>query len=116
MRVGKEKQLLKHIIEYCKEIQDAVERIETVDNLLSDRFYQNALSMPLAQIGELSRNFSDEFKELHSDVPWIQMKGLRNHLVHGYLKIDWTEVWDTAVNDIPELKAKCVEIEKEIEK
>lgn len=53
MRTNKDGQLLRHIVEYCNQVEEAVTRIETVENLLSDQFSRNALAMPLAQIGEL---------------------------------------------------------------
>lgn len=115
MRTNKDRQLLKHILEYCNRVGEAVKRIETEEKLLSDSFNQDALAMPLAQIGELARILSDEFKNVYADVPWRKISGLRNHLIHGYGDIDWTEIWDTAINDIPGLKRKCMKIQNEIE-
>ena len=115
MRTNKDRQLLKHIFEYCNRVEEAVKRIETEEKLLSDSFNQDALAMPLAQIGELARILSDEFKNVYTNIPWRKISGLRNHLIHGYGDIDWTEIWDTAINDIPELKGKCTKIQKEID-
>ena len=114
MRANKDKQILRHIIEYCKDVGDTIEEIGTVDKLLGSKIYRNALSMPLVQIGELARILSDGFKEESPDVPWSQIKGLRNHLVHSYGEIDWDRIWETAVNDIPDLQQKCIKIEQNI--
>ena len=111
MRTNKDGQLLRHIVEYCNQVEEAVTRIETVENLLSDQFSRNALAMPLAQIGELVRILSDKFKRKYKDIPWAEIKGLRNHLVHNYGQTDWDRVGNTAVTDIPEFKAKCLEID-----
>ena len=112
----KNKHLLLHLLDYCDQVQDAVDRIGTFENLVSSSFCKNALSMPLVQIGELIGNLTDDLKEAHTHIPWVQIRALRNVLVHSYGKIEWERIWDTAVNDIPELKAKCVEIEQEIER
>ena len=114
MRTNKDKQLLKHILEYCSRVEEAVKRIGTEENLLADSFNQDALAMPLAQIGELARILSDEFKSIYGEIPWRKISGLRNHLIHGYGQIDWTEIWDTAVYDIPELKEQCAQIHNEM--
>ena len=83
--------------------------------MLADTFNQDALAMPLAQIGELARILSDEFKNAYGEIPWRKISGLRNHLIHGYGQIDWAEIWDTAVNDIPELKGECRRMYREME-
>ena len=110
----KNKHILLHILDYCEQVEDAVDKIGTFENLVSTSFNKNALSMPLVQIGELIGNLTDELKEANSHIPWIQIKALRNVLVHSYGKIEWDKIWETAVNDIPDLKARCAEIEKEI--
>ena len=89
MRTNKDKQLLRHILEYCSRVENAVKRIETEENLMADAFNQDALAMPLAQIGELARILSGQ--------------------------IDLTEIWDTAVNDIPELKGECMHIYQDMD-
>ena len=111
----KNKHILLHILDYCDQVEEAVDKIGTFENLISTSFNKNALSMPLVQIGELIGNLTDELKERHSHIPWVQIKALRNVLVHSYGKIDWDKIWDTAINDIPKLKTKCIAIEKELE-
>ena len=97
----KNKHLILHIDNYCNQVQETIKEIGYYDNLDSSFIYQNALAMPLLQIGELVRNLSDEFKKNHSDIPWIEIRALRNVFVHSYGKIDWRKVWETAINDIP---------------
>lgn len=110
----KDKHLMLHIVEYCEQIKEAVDKIETLENLKSSNFNKNALSMPLVQLGELAGLLTDELKEKYSHIPWIQVKALRNVLVHSYGKIEWDKVWYTAVNDIPELKKECIKIQREL--
>ena len=59
----------------------------------------------LMQIGELAKTaLSDESKVMITTIPWKQLYGMRNRIVHGYSGVDMTIVWDTIRNDLPILK------------
>lgn len=56
------------------------------------------------QIGELAKQqLSDETKESINEIPWKQLYGMRNRIVHGYDGVNLTIVWATIKNDIPML-------------
>ena len=64
----------------------------------------------LMQVGELAKTaLSDETKTQITTIPWKQLYGMRNRIVHGYSGVDMRIVWDTIHDDLPELKD---EIEK----
>lgn len=65
-----------------------------------------AVVSQLMLIGEAVRRLSPEFCAQHSLVPWHQMAGMRNRLIHHYDKIDWPLVWSTAASDVPGLLAE----------
>ena len=52
------------------------------------------------------RHISNEFQEKHPELPWFQMRGIRNKIVHDYLEINVDVIWDTVKNDLPALKAQ----------
>lgn len=54
-------------------------------------------------VGEACYMLTREFRELHSDMDWDAIEGMRHVLVHGYYKIKPEQLWDTVQNDIPEL-------------
>lgn len=115
MNVGeRDNSILKHIIEYCDQINVTVDRFgndfETFDN---DVVYRNAVSLCILQIGELVGVLSDEFKEAHDTIPWSQIKKMRNIVAHRYGTVDTTITWDVIHEDIPELKNYCMGIYKE---
>ena len=57
------------------------------------------------QIGELAKiSLSDELKNGIDSIPWKQIYGLRNRIIHGYDGIDLTIVWDTVKEDLPILE------------
>ena len=64
----------------------------------------------LFQIGELANGLSVEFIKEYNKVPWKQIIGMRNRIVHGYDTINMEIVWITAIESIPELKSYCKEI------
>jgi uncharacterized protein with HEPN domain len=65
-----------------------------------------AVVSQLLVVGEAVKRLSDEFQEEHGGIPWAQMAGMRNRLIHGYDKINWHLVWKTATQDVPPLLAE----------
>ena len=61
----------------------------------------------ILQIGELAKNFDPEFIKRYDQVPWRQIKGMRDKVAHGYDTIDLEVVWNTALSDIPPLHSYC---------
>ena len=101
--------ILKHIKEHCMDISEAVERFGN-DYMIfeKDKHYKNAVSMSLLQIGELSGKLSEDFRiSKKSDIPWKELKAMRNLFAHNYGSMDIEKIWDTAINDIPILKDFC---------
>lgn len=54
-------------------------------------------------VGEAANRLSREFKEEHADIPWSDIVGMRNFIVHGYFRIDPEIVWRTLREDLPGL-------------
>ena len=62
-----------------------------------------------------SKRLSTNIKEKYKNVPWKDITGMREKLIHGYFGIDFNAVWDTVKKDIPELKKDITRIIKEFE-
>jgi uncharacterized protein with HEPN domain len=56
-------------------------------------------------IGEAARRVSQQTRDAHPEIPWEQMIGLRNRLIHEYFRVNLATVWDTVQNDLPRLIA-----------
>lgn len=69
----------------------------------SDALVQNATMRQIQIIGEAARKVSDQYQEMHPEVPWQEIIGMRNRLVHEYFRIIPGRVWDVVDKDIPEL-------------
>ena len=105
-------QRLKHIRDYCLDIEQTMERFgKTWEAFSADRDYQKSVSFGILQIGELSGNLSPEFRKATADrIQWGPIKGMRNWVAHNYGHVSMDVVWKTAVEDIPELQRFCEEM------
>ena len=73
----------------------------------SDPIYRNAVALCILQIGELVGKLTDEFRAEHPDVPWRQIKAMRNIVAHQYGTVDAEITWEIITEDIPKLKSYC---------
>ncbi len=76
------------------------------DEFLFDQKTQSAVIHQLLIIGEAAGRLPDPYTKKHSHIPWAQIRGMRNRLIHGYHEVDLDEVWQTAQNDLSMLRAK----------
>ena len=104
----KERSALERIVSYCALAQSARERHfpdrQTFDE---DRFYGDGIALYIQQIGECVNELSDEFVESHREVPWHQIRGMRNIIAHAYQGVDPDVVWDVLDVDLPRLSHSC---------
>ncbi len=94
---------------YLEDIDTAIRRIEeyTVDGELSffeDGMVQDAVIRQLAVIGEAAAKLPTPLKAMHSTIPWKQVIGMHNVLIHDYSETNVKTVWNTVRNDLPALK------------
>lgn len=76
---------------------------------LADSKTQDAVVMKLLVIGELAAQMLAEhadFVGAHGEIPWQQMKGMRNRMAHGYFELNMEIVWETLQTAIPDLATK----------
>ena len=73
------------------------------DAFSADEVLQDSMMFRLVQISENARKMSDSFKETHEQIPWGDVYGLRNRIVHDYGMVDLHIIYSTLVRDIPEL-------------
>lgn len=93
-------------------IADIIEAIETIldysagmtfEQFASDRKTIDAVVLNFIIIGEAASHLPDNFIELHSDLPWREMRDMRNIAVHEYFGVDKMIVWETLKNNLPPL-------------
>ncbi|OFY56127.1 MAG: hypothetical protein A2X22_03895 [Bacteroidetes bacterium GWF2_49_14] len=92
---------------YLEDIILSMKRIaEYLDGLTFQEFKRDyktvdAVIRNFEIIGEASKNLPEEFKNKHSEVPWMEMYLLRNKISHEYFGVDYEIIWDIAVNYLP---------------
>ena len=95
---------------YLGDILDAIRRIEDYTagikkkEFMEHLMMQDAVMRQIEIIGEASNSVSDDFQEKHPELPWFQMRGIRNKIIHDYRGINLQVIWDTVKNDLPALK------------
>lgn len=80
------------------------------EQFLEDEEKQSAVFGQLVIIGEAANRLSTETRSAHSSIPWRQIIGMRNRIVHGYDEIDWDIVWEVAAVELPRLREKIASL------
>lgn len=80
------------------------------DAFQADMKLVEACVFNLSQMGELCRFVDDAFEHDHPEIPWRELYGLRNRIVHDYEGVNLVLVWEIISEDIPELKRKLKEL------
>ncbi len=106
-------QRIQHIRQYCIEIFEYRERFgDSFEAFSEDRAFRNAVSMCILQIGELANGLSKTFQaETKEQIPWQQIRGMRNWIAHAYGEMDEQMIWNTVISDIPMLRDFCNRIQ-----
>lgn len=95
-----------HDLTYLRHIRDAIYRIEeyvqdvSQEAFFNDQMRQDAVIRQLSVIGETAGDLSDELRETYPSVPWDDVYGMRNKLVHDYFGVDLDAVSDTIRRDL----------------
>ncbi len=105
---------------YLEDIRGAVEKIEDYTRGLTYEKFRKAdqtieaVMLNLMVIGEAASHIPTEFKERYQDIPWGDIVGMRNNIVHAYFGIVVEVVWKTIQEDLPVLKQAVEKIKSEL--
>lgn len=104
---------LEHMINAIGLARSHVEGLNK-DDFFADKKTQQAVILNIIVIGEAATQIADEYPEFtsaHPEVPWKQMRGMRNRMAHGYFEINLDVVWDTVQLSLPELEQQILRIQ-----
>jgi uncharacterized protein with HEPN domain len=93
-----------------EDIQMAIDKIERYaadmrqDDFLADIKTVDAVVRNLEIIGEAVRQMPETYKTSHPQIPWTQVAGLRNRIVHDYAGLDLELIWQIIIKNLPDLK------------
>jgi uncharacterized protein with HEPN domain len=100
---------VKNDVVYLRHILDAIQKIESYVSVGHETFitishWQDAVIRQLEIIGEATKRLSPELRSRHPQIPWKRIAGLRDVLIHDYLGVDISMVWQITQTFLPELK------------
>lgn len=100
---------MKTDLAYLRHIMDSIVKIESYATVQKEEFmtvshWQDAIIRNLEIIGEATKQLSKPLKEQYPDIPWRNIAGLRDVLIHNYMGVDLESVWNVIENDLPSLK------------
>jgi len=101
-----------HILDSIKKIEKYTDTL-TIHDFVENELVQDGVIRNFEIIGEATKHLSKSFRDKYSDIPWKQIAGMRDILIHDYLGIDIYSVWETIETDIPQLKHQLSRISKE---
>ena len=99
----RDKDYIEHILHAIKKINNYVE-VSGKEGFFQDEMVQDAVIRNLEVIGEAVSKLSESKKTENDRVPWRQISGMRNRLIHGYMTTNLEIVWNTVEKLLPEFK------------
>ena len=102
---------LEHIFDNLLDIKEFSNKLSK-ESFEKDKLRQNAIIRSLEVIGEAVKNIPNDFKKKHSTIPWKEIAGMRDKLMHHYFGVDLDLVWNVVKNDVPKLEKGLREILK----
>jgi uncharacterized protein with HEPN domain len=93
---------LRHISDACSYLLSAEANL-TKETFLDDEILKRAVVRSLEIIGEATKKIPADFKIKWNLIQWKHMAGMRDRLIHDYMGVNYSIVWDVFKNKIPEL-------------
>ncbi len=111
--------------DYSDFVQDILDTINDVENFIDGMDFEEFIKdkktvysviRAIEIIGEATKNVPELIRTKYPDVPWKKMAGMRDRLVHGYFGVDLEILWETAKEDVPQLKVPLSMVLEELDK
>ena len=94
-------------MEYLEDILEASQRVVdycagmTYDLFLADSKTQDAVARNIEILGEAVKGVSESLRQENPQIPWKNIAGMRDRLIHGYFGVNWDVVWGVVDRDLP---------------
>ncbi len=106
-------------------LEDILKNIELIDeftisgnkeNFMEDTKTQYSVIRGIEIIGEATKNLPKNITDKYPDIPWKDIAGMRDKLIHAYFGVDSKRVWSVVKDDLPDLKKRIKIILEDMEK
>lgn len=103
-------------IDLLKDMAEATRRIMEYSNNLSYKQFiediktQDAVVRNIEIIGEAAKGLSNVLRDRYPSIPWKEISGMRDKLIHSYFGVNWDIVWDVVTHDLPILYEEILRI------
>ena len=103
----------------CQRIDDMLDAIASIresvagvtyEQFLANREKHQSVAYNIELIGEAANAIPREIQEKYPLVPWGDYIGMRNVLIHAYVKTNWRTVWNTAISEMQSLEERLIDI------
>ncbi len=98
--------------DFLSDIREAIQRIAaytegmTYEQFMKDSKTQDAVVRNLEVIGEATKNLSSRLRKTYPQIPWRDLAGMRDKMIHHYFGINYEIVWTIAKGEVPGLLAE----------
>jgi len=101
------KEYLRHILDECSYIISVSEDL-SFDDFMTDETLKRAVVRSLEIIGEATKKIPADFKVKWNSIQWKNMAGMRDRLIHDYIGVNYSIVWDVLKNKIPDIHNQII--------